>query len=96
MTKPASLSAFKSTSGVVPSWPLAIPTAISRCSNGRPAAKSRASALIVHHTDADREWAYDRESHIGKLDKGLDEAPKRGWTVVNMKNDWKRVFPFEK
>ena len=53
-------------------------------------------ALIVHHTDADREWAYDRESHIGKLDKGLDEAPKRGWTVVNMKNDWKRVFPFEK
>jgi hypothetical protein len=46
-------------------------------------------ALIVHHDDAGREWAYDRESHIGKLDKGLDEAPKRGWPLVSMKNDWK-------
>lgn len=52
--------------------------------------------LIVHHTDAEREYAYDRESHIGKLARGLDEAPKRGWTVVNMKQDWKRVFSFEK
>ncbi len=51
--------------------------------------------LYVHHTDATREWAYDRESHIGKLDKGLDEAPKRGWSVVSMKDDWKFVFPFE-
>ena len=58
--------------------------------------RARASALIVHHTDAEREWAYDRESHIGRLDTGLDEAPKRGWTVVNMKNDWKRVFAFER
>ena len=49
--------------------------------------------LYVHHTDAEREWAYDRESHIGKLDKGLDEATARGWTVVDMKRDWKRVFP---
>ena len=49
--------------------------------------------LIVHHDDAEREFAYDRESHIGKLDKGLDEAPKRGWTVVSMKDDWKNVFP---
>jgi phosphoglycolate phosphatase-like HAD superfamily hydrolase len=48
--------------------------------------------LIVHHTDADREWAYDRDSHIGRLDKGLDEAPQRGWIVVDMKSDWKEVF----
>jgi len=50
-------------------------------------------ALIVHHTDAEREWAYDRTSHIGKLDKGLDEAKTKGWTVVSMKEDWKTVFP---
>ncbi len=49
--------------------------------------------LIVHHTDAAREFAYDRESHIGKLARGLDEAPKRGWTVVSMKDDWKTIFP---
>jgi phosphoglycolate phosphatase-like HAD superfamily hydrolase len=51
--------------------------------------------LYVHHTDAEREWAYDRTSHIGKLDKGLDEATAKGWTVVDMKNDWKRVFAFD-
>ncbi|MBN8596323.1 MAG: haloacid dehalogenase-like hydrolase [Planctomycetes bacterium] len=50
--------------------------------------------LIVHHTDGIREYAYDRNSHIGKLDKALDEAPKRGWTVVSMKDDWKTIFPF--
>lgn len=48
---------------------------------------------IVHHTDAEREYAYDRSSHIGKLDKALDEAARRGWTVVDMKTDWKQVFP---
>jgi phosphoglycolate phosphatase-like HAD superfamily hydrolase len=52
-------------------------------------------ALIVHHTDAEREWAYDRKSAIGKLDKALDAAQAEGWTIVDMKNDWKRVFPFE-
>lgn len=52
--------------------------------------------LYVHHTDAEREWAYDRQSSIGRLDKGLDEAKAKGWTVVNMKDDWKQVFPFEK
>jgi phosphoglycolate phosphatase-like HAD superfamily hydrolase len=52
--------------------------------------------LYVHHTDAVREWAYDRQSSIGRLDKGLDEANARGWTVVNMKKDWKVIFPFEK
>jgi len=50
---------------------------------------------IVHHTDAKREWAYDRKSHIGRLDKALDEAKAKGWTVVDMKNDWKRVFASE-
>ncbi len=48
--------------------------------------------LIVHHTDAEREFAYDRESHFGKLDQALDEAPQRGWLVVDMKNDWKTIF----
>lgn len=51
--------------------------------------------LYLHHTDADREWAYDRDSHIGRLDKGLDEAAARGWTVVDMKTDWAQVFPTE-
>jgi phosphoglycolate phosphatase-like HAD superfamily hydrolase len=50
---------------------------------------------IVHHTDATREWAYDRQSHIGRLDKALDEAKARGWTVVDMKIDWKKIYPFE-
>jgi len=52
--------------------------------------------LVVHHTDAQREWAYDRTSSIGRLVRGLDEARAGGWTVVDMKSDWKRVFPFEK
>jgi phosphoserine phosphatase len=49
--------------------------------------------LIVHHTDAEREWAYDRESRVGKLDEALDEANEKGWTVVDMKLDWATVFP---
>ena len=49
--------------------------------------------LYVHHTDAEREWAYDRKSKIGRLDKGLDEARHKGWTVVDMRKDWKRIFP---
>jgi len=51
--------------------------------------------LIVHHTDAEREYAYDRQAHFGKLDKALDAAPVNKWTVVNMKNDWKKIFPFQ-
>jgi len=47
----------------------------------------------IHHTDAEREWAYDRQSSIGRLDKGLDEAAARGWVIVDMKRDWKRVYP---
>ncbi len=49
--------------------------------------------LYVHHDDATREWAYDRESHVGRLDKGLEEAKAKGWTVVSMKGDWKKIFP---
>ena len=52
-------------------------------------------ALIVHHTDAVREWAYDRKAGLGRLDKALDEAQAKGWTVVNMKDDWNHIFPFE-
>jgi hypothetical protein len=51
---------------------------------------------LVHHTDAAREWAYDRSSSVGKLDKALDEAQAKGWTVVDMKQDWTVIFPFEK
>tara|TARA_Y100000815_G_C13320518_1_gene492141 strand:+ start:1054 stop:2028 length:975 start_codon:yes stop_codon:yes gene_type:complete len=50
-------------------------------------------AMIVRHTDADREWAYDRESDIGRLDKALDIAEEQGWTVVDMKQEWKQIFP---
>jgi len=52
-------------------------------------------ALLVHHTDAEREWAYDVPSSIGQLDKALESARADGWTLVDMKQDWKRVFPFE-
>jgi hypothetical protein len=58
------------------------------------AGKGARLALLVHHTDAEREWAYDRTSAIGRLDKALDETQARGWTVVSMKDDWKRIFPF--
>jgi hypothetical protein len=51
--------------------------------------------VYIHHTDADREWSYDRDSSIGRLDKGLDEAKMRGWTIVDMKQDWKRIYPYD-
>lgn len=51
--------------------------------------------LYLHHTDSEREWAYDRDSHIGRLDQGLDEAKVKGWTVIDMKNDWKTIYPFQ-
>lgn len=50
-------------------------------------------ALFVHHTDAAREWAYDRESHVGRLDKALEAAAANGWTVVDMARDWTRIWP---
>jgi hypothetical protein len=52
--------------------------------------------LFVHHTDAEREWGYNRHSPIGRLDKGLDEAHARGWTVVDMKKGWKLIFPLKR
>ena len=51
--------------------------------------------LLVHHTDATREYAYDRTSAVGKLDKALDEANAKGWTVVSMKDDWNKIFSFQ-
>lgn len=51
--------------------------------------------LYVHHDDAEREYAYDRKSAIGRLDRGLNEAQTRSWVIVSMKNDWKRIFPFD-
>jgi hypothetical protein len=56
--------------------------------------KGKRLMLYVHHTDADREWAYDRESHIGGLNKGLDEANEKGWTIVDMKKDWNKIYPW--
>jgi phosphoglycolate phosphatase-like HAD superfamily hydrolase len=50
--------------------------------------------MYVHHTDSEREWSYDRTSSIGRLDKGLDEAKSKNWLVVDMKNDWKNIFPY--
>jgi phosphoglycolate phosphatase-like HAD superfamily hydrolase len=50
-------------------------------------------AVLVHHTDAEREWAYDRDSQVGRLDAALDEAAKKNWTVVDMQRDWKTVYP---
>jgi hypothetical protein len=59
------------------------------------AGEGRRLGVIIRHTDAEREWAYDRESHIGRLDKALDEAARHGWVVVDMKHDWGRVYGFE-
>lgn len=57
--------------------------------------KYQSFMLYVHHTDSVREWAYDRDSHIGRLDKGLDEAHEKGWTVIDMATDWKVIYPYE-
>jgi phosphoglycolate phosphatase-like HAD superfamily hydrolase len=59
------------------------------------AGEGRRLAVLVHHDDAEREYAYDRASHIGRLDKALDEARAKNWVVVSMKDDWKRIYPFE-
>jgi phosphoserine phosphatase len=50
-------------------------------------------SMIVHHTDGEREWAYDRDSHIGRLDKALEEGRAKGWTIVNMREDWETIYP---
>ncbi len=51
--------------------------------------------IIVHHTDSTREYAYDRGSNVGKLEKGIDDAPKYGWMLVDMKRDWKKIYPYD-
>jgi phosphoglycolate phosphatase-like HAD superfamily hydrolase len=56
-------------------------------------ARSPRMGVIIHHTDAEREWAYDRDSHVGRLARGLDEGPQRGWIIVDMKRDWTVVYP---
>lgn len=58
--------------------------------------KSARLGVLLHHTDAEREWAYDRQSSMGKLDKALDQAPDRGWVVIDMKKDWTQVYPAAK
>ena len=55
----------------------------------------RRLGLLVHHTDAEREYAYDRNAEFGRLDKALDVASINQWSVVDMKKDWKRIFAFE-
>lgn len=60
------------------------------------ASETPSFALYVHHTDKKREWAYDRDSSIGHFDKGLDEAKAKGWTIVDMKQDWKVIYPPKK
>jgi phosphoserine phosphatase len=57
------------------------------------AGKGQRLGLFVHHTDADREYAYDRKSHVGTLDKALDQAASKGWIIVDMKKDWNKIFP---
>jgi len=59
-------------------------------------AKGPRLAMIVHHTDAEREYAYDRTSHVGRLNKAWDQAAERGWQLIDMKNDWRVIFPNEK
>ena len=66
-----------------------------RCTNWKNAGSGARFMGRVQHTDAEREWAYDRKSSIGRLDKALDEAKAKGWTVVDMRREWKRVFPFD-
>jgi phosphoserine phosphatase len=60
------------------------------------AGEGRRMGLFVHHTDADREYAYDRKSHVGTLDKALDQADANDWHIVSMKDDWKQIFPSKK
>jgi len=57
--------------------------------------EGRRLGILIHHTDAEREWAYDRQSTEGRLDKALDAAPENGWLVIDMAKDWRAVYPFE-
>jgi hypothetical protein len=57
------------------------------------AGEGKRLGLLLHHDDAEREYAYDRDSHMGRLDKGLDDAADKGWVLVSMQRDWSQVFP---
>jgi hypothetical protein len=57
------------------------------------AGSGRRLGMILHHDDAEREYAYDRQSHVGRLDRGLNDAAQRGWHLASMRNDWAKVFP---
>ena len=57
--------------------------------------KFKSLKILVHHTDSIREWAYDRDSHIGRLDKGIEESQAKGWNLVDMKSEWKVIYPSE-
>ena len=59
------------------------------------AGPGRTLQMLVHHTDGEREWTYDRDSSIGHLDAALDQATEDGWVVVDMAADWRRIYPFE-
>lgn len=56
------------------------------------AGEGKRLGVIIHHTDDEREWAYDKDSHVGKLDKALEDAKLKGWTVIDMKQDWKHIY----
>ena len=73
--------------------PSATPTATSRCCSGPPPGTGQRLGMIVHHDDAVREYAYDRNSSIGRLAEGLDQYQAMGWGLISMKNDWKVIFP---
>ena len=93
-TRRASRWASTATSAAGRSPPSATRTATCRCCSGPPSDQPGARlGAIIHHTDGEREWAYDRDSHVGRLDAALDEAATRGWTVVDMKRDWKVIYP---
>ena len=91
-TDPASRSASTASSAAGRSPPSATPMAICEMLQWTTTGGGPRFGLIVHHTDAEREYAYDRQSHVGKLDKALDAAAANRWTVVDMKKDWKRIF----
>ncbi len=55
--------------------------------------QSKVALRVDRHSLADREWSYDRDSHIGRLDAALDEAGQQGWLIVDMKRDWKTIYP---
>ena len=96
MTGWASRSTSTCISAAGPSWHSAIQTATWKCSQYTASGPGRRLMLLLHHDDAEREYAYDRKSKVGRLDKAWDEAINQSWLVVSMKRDFKTVFAFQK